>query len=325
MSQNPTIATVSTQEELFDVYLDWLSMTFTAPSVGVLLKNARHVIYNVLKFEAGPREEGVNYYRIRRRLFCNGDRVGFLYYGWNSDTASLNLTGKAFDVIYSRRNSSTILRGLYRFMVEHGKVITRADLCIDDFDGEFDVHYAKKAYAEGRFNNRGLGPKRVEYNAFGEGNTLMVGKQESGKLMCIYEKGKQLGTDDPWVRWELRVFSKGVNIPFDVIVNPGPYFRNSYPVARDLPVNAGHINSDANFMYRKKSSSASIEGLIRSMKNSYGSFVSFLREAGVEDATILNAICRKNRTPHRLRNTIANRSLTREDIIDILHDMTDSQ
>ena len=49
-------------------------------------------------------------------------------------------------------------------------------------------------------------------------------KTENGKLMRIYEKGKQLGdATSPWVRWELELHNKSRVIPFDVLTAPGQY------------------------------------------------------------------------------------------------------
>ena len=48
-------------------------------------------------------------------------------------------------------------------------------------------------------------PKRATgSNQTGLGRTLYIGKRKNGKLLRVYEKGKQLGDpSSPWVRWRL--------------------------------------------------------------------------------------------------------------------------
>jgi len=57
-----------------------------------------------------------------------------------------------------------------------------------------------------------------------------VGKRKNGKLLRVYEKGKQLG--DPqskWVRWELELHNRDRIIPWDVILEPGKFVAAAYP------------------------------------------------------------------------------------------------
>ena len=51
-----------------------------------------------------------------------------------------------------------------------------------------------------------------------------------GRLLRIYEKGKQLGDPlSPWVRWELELHNKDRTIPLDVLIRPGHYLAGGYP------------------------------------------------------------------------------------------------
>jgi phage replication initiation protein len=65
--------------------------------------------------------------------------------------------------------------------------------------------------------------------ADGSGRTFYVGKRKNGKLLRVYEKGKQLGDNtSPWVRWELELHNRDRIIPWDVILEPGKYLAASY-------------------------------------------------------------------------------------------------
>jgi len=122
---------------------------------------------------------------------------------------------------------------VYRLLLKLKAKITRVDLAHDDFKGLRDVKLAITWYMGGKFNSeRGRPPKAQLIDDFGlgTGKTLYVGSRESGKLLRVYEKGKQLGDPShPWVRWELELHSKDRIIPVEVLVSPGAYLATSYP------------------------------------------------------------------------------------------------
>jgi phage replication initiation protein len=111
--------------------------------------------------------------------------------------------------------------------------ITRVDLAHDDFGGEIvSVAAALKWLHEGLFDNRGRPPTGRLWDDLGSGRgkTLYVGSRGAGKLLRVYEKGKQLG--DPlsvWTRAEVEMRNKGRTVPWDVLTNPGKYFAGAYP------------------------------------------------------------------------------------------------
>ena len=111
--------------------------------------------------------------------------------------------------------------------------ITRCDIAVDDLSGSHSVTDAVLLYSEGAFSSGGRLPySRMITSSHAKGDTFYVGSRANGKLCRIYEKGKQLG--DPsslWVRHELELRSKDRVIPFDVLVDPIPFFRGAYPVA----------------------------------------------------------------------------------------------
>jgi phage replication initiation protein len=68
----------------------------------------------------------------------------------------------------------------------------------------------------------------------GSGLSFYVGSRTSGKLLRVYEKGKQLGGAaselfPDWVRSELELHNEGRVIPLGILINPGPYLAGAYP------------------------------------------------------------------------------------------------
>jgi hypothetical protein len=110
--------------------------------------------------------------------------------------------------------------------------ITRCDVAFDDHFGSTDVQTAVMMYDLGEFTSSGRPPKAkyIDDKDSGEGKTLYVGKRESGKMLRVYEKGKQLG--DPlslWIRWEIEFSNKDREIPFDILLHPRHYISGAYP------------------------------------------------------------------------------------------------
>lgn len=111
--------------------------------------------------------------------------------------------------------------------------ITRIDIAVDDLFGDHSVKSAFDAYASGAYGSGGRMPKsQYLISSHGSGDTFYVGRRESGKLLRVYDKGKQLG--DPgssWVRHEVEIRSEGRVIPLNILLNPGSYFLGAYPKA----------------------------------------------------------------------------------------------
>ncbi len=113
--------------------------------------------------------------------------------------------------------------------------ISRTDLAHDDFSGQtFDMQKMADWYQQGEFN---CGGRQPSHSLAGDwlvdgspsGRTLYIGKRENGKMLRIYEKGKQLGdTNSPWVRVELEFRGKSRVIPWECLTSPGSYLAGSY-------------------------------------------------------------------------------------------------
>jgi DNA relaxase NicK len=109
--------------------------------------------------------------------------------------------------------------------------LTRVDVAVDDIYGEHSLMGAYQDWKAEKFCNGGRNPKsQMISNSDNSGDTFYVGARGSGKMLRVYEKGKQLGDkSSPWVRFELELHHKDRVIPWDILLNPACYLRGSYP------------------------------------------------------------------------------------------------
>lgn len=117
--------------------------------------------------------------------------------------------------------------------------ITRVDLAHDDFEGrELSIETAYAWWMAGGFNSGGRRPQATpagDWWGLAKGRTVYIGDRTSGKLLRVYEKGKQLGDFKSfWTRAELELHNKHRVIPLDVVVKPGGYLASAYPCLRFL-------------------------------------------------------------------------------------------
>jgi len=86
-------------------------------------------------------------------------------------------------------------QAVYDLLVSLNAKITRVDLAHDDFDGIYNITAALEMWALGQFTTSGRPPNAQYVDDFdsGKGKTLYIGNRANGKLLRVYEKGKQLG------------------------------------------------------------------------------------------------------------------------------------
>lgn len=111
--------------------------------------------------------------------------------------------------------------------------ITRIDLAVDDLEGVHDLNEARRFYYLGFFNCNGRNPNISQYiNSGDRGDTVYIGSRDSGKMIRVYEKGKQLGDKESrWCRWEVEFLAKSRLIPLDILYRRDEYFKGSYEKA----------------------------------------------------------------------------------------------
>lgn len=128
---------------------------------------------------------------------------------------------------------------LEAFPLKHpGSKLTRVDLALDDFLGEFSVRKAQYLYKSGSFQAKGKAHGgKMPVSTFIEakngetslGKTFYVGKRANGKMLRVYEKGiKECDDRSSWVRWEVQFGNKDRILPWSMLGSPSSYFIGSY-------------------------------------------------------------------------------------------------
>jgi phage replication initiation protein len=161
------------------------------------------------------------------RSFAFHEGAALFACGGQRGTALLSLPGVACGLIADWPKATAFFRDVLNAR------ITRWDGAVDDYGGQHSVDQAVAWYLTGGFNCGGNKPACRQAGNWiesdGKGRTFYVGSRENGKLLRVYEKGRQLGdAESPWVRWELELHNTDRVIPFDVLLEPGKYVAGAY-------------------------------------------------------------------------------------------------
>lgn len=171
------------------------------------------------------------------------DRGGVVFaLGGQRNTAFLSLPGEGCAFVSDWLPLVCLLRDELR---GH---ITRWDGAVDDYEGRRSVDHAVELYKLGGFKNGGRQPLPRQLGNWitpdDLGRTFQVGQRRNGKLLRIYEKGKQLGDpSSPWVRWEVELHNIHRLIPWDVLERPGDYVAGAYPCMSWVSERASRIRT----------------------------------------------------------------------------------
>jgi len=185
-------------------------------------------------------------------------------------------------------------------------VITRVDVAFDDLDGAFSVDEAVEAYREGGFTLRGRPPGVEQRGNWlcpdGRGRTFYVGRRENGKLLRVYEKGKQLGAEtSPWVRIELELHNKDRVIPWDILDRPGAYLAGAYS-ALEWVADRGEVCRIGTLQNVVK---ITYEALVGHLRRSYGGLLRVMQECEGNFLEVIEKVGEGRRTPARLDFALA--------------------
>ncbi len=171
------------------------------------------------------------------------DRGGVMFaFGGQRNTAFLSMPGESCSYITEWLTFVSFLRDNLQAR------ITRWDGAVDDFKGIHSIDYAVDIYKQGSFKQGGRNPNPRQHGNWitqdDLGRTFEVGNRKNGKLIRIYEKGKQLGDpSSPWVRWEVELHAKDRIIPWDVLLHPGEYVAGAYPCMSWVSEQASRIHT----------------------------------------------------------------------------------
>jgi len=206
----------------------------------------------------------------------------------------INLTGAACELM-----KPVNWAAMYSVCEDFEIKITRCDVAYDDRDGVHTVSEAKALYESGAFVLGGRNPSARYIDSYGGGNTFYVGRRENGKMLRVYEKGKQLGDKDSvWTRWELQLGCKDRVIPYDILLTPLAFLRGAYPVAMSWLVDVvGQVVKTV-----KRKSGIVFDAAIMFAKRQVGRIVRYCRDIlnQSDESIIDHLIANPGRYPVRL-------------------------
>jgi phage replication initiation protein len=280
-----------------NVIVDWVSVSFPrsacGTSTGEFLKEVRRLFDGtVTQFRE---RNGLHGYAFS----CVSDVGGVIVaWGGNNDTVFLQIPGDACGRV-------ECFASLRDFIEQRCGHITRVDLAFDDFGGARGIDFAVDLYRAGAFAGA-RGGARSGCTATscsqagnwlepdGKGRTLYVGKLRNGKMLCVYEKGRQLGdATSPWVRWEVRLADRDRAIPLQCLTSPAEFARGAYPALEFIDGPSCRIST------RRHAERISVAKLTHHARESYGPLLDVLRRSGASASECIERI-RRDGVPARL-------------------------
>lgn len=291
-SENPPGATA---------HIDWFACTLT-PRVEVTRTDEQDIfiveLLRILAITGAQIKEtpkGWFGYTTMANIVSPDGRVnyGLLAYGGESQKGSIHIELNAHGCA-----TVTCWEEVAEWGKTHDAVITRLDLAHDDFTGnEITVGLALDWYKDGKFDQNGRPPKGmlIDDLGTGEGKTLYVGNRKSGKLLRVYEKGRQLG--DPasqWARVEVELRNKSRVIPWDALTRAGHYLAGAFPCLAYLSAIQEKIRTIA------KAGKITLTVATIHLQKTSGKLVDLLMKLHHEDAPAVIAKIRGEGIPRRL-------------------------
>ncbi len=213
-------------------------------------------------------------------------------HGGQRNTSFLSLPGEGCAFITDWQSFCVFLRD------KLNGHITRWDGAVDDFSGVYSIERAIEFYKADGFKHGGRNPNPRQHGNWITpdelGRTFEVGNRKNGKLIRIYEKGKQLGyAFSNWVRWEVELHAKDRTIPWDVLLYPGDYVAGAYPCMSWVSQRASRIRTI------KTQDNISYERLKQVASTTYGQLIdTMLQREGSAERVI--ELLRRQGVPRRL-------------------------
>lgn len=283
---------------------DWLAFTFMEAEF--ILAAFAAVLRKVLGWSSlhvVERREGLyGFTSSASVLLCdseNAPKIGKIAWGGESQRGRVyvSLTGALCSLVENWQPTYDLLACL-------DANITRLDLAYDDFEGRRTVDDAVGWYRSGAFNAGGRNPAISNSGDWlgdgSRGRTLYIGRRQHGKLLRVYEKGKQLGdASSPWVRWELELHNRDRTIPHDALLYPTRYLAGAYSGTSWISEASSRIET------HRKTAQITLDRQIHHACMAYGRLVNFLvRELKLTPDDIIALLMRQG-VPARLAVPLA--------------------
>lgn len=283
-------------------HIDWLGFTLSLPIfmqddepemlrwlIGQLFK-----VFGLPKVTIEPTKSGWNGYDYRVNI---GEKAqhGLIAFGGKNQRGTfhteLNATACAHVADWNT---------IRQWGESNGAKITRVDLAHDDIEAKIvSIATARAWYEAGEFTTSGRPPDAhlIDDLGSGKGKTLYIGNRANGKLLRVYEKGRELGDpSSPWVRVELELHNKNRVLPWDVLTSPATYLAGAYPCLGYLSTKQDKIRTIS------KAVEITLESMQRYLRTAGGKSINALMQTNGEDAVALVNAIRRDGIPRRLVN-----------------------
>lgn len=257
---------------------------------------------------------GFSGYPHSAKVLVNGQQAGLCAWGAKNHGCYFSLSGVGTAVI----DTLELHEALKQLP---GAKITRLDIAYDSLKGKQDVKLARRMATSGDYCSggrpasycyiesghlskltayvknawRGRKPKteslKKRYGFIPDkGRSFYVGSRESGKLLRVYEKGKQLKDKkhSKWVRWELELRANSRDIPFDALKEPSKYMAGAYPALAFI-----NVEEQCVIATHKRKWFTSIDNAIDNGATQSGKLINFMKQClGMSDSNIVSVLTR---------------------------------
>lgn len=234
------------------------------------------------------KSKGNKFYDSMYMLGSEDAEYGAVHYGGQRDTVLVELKGLGCNLAAEgwEMRLCDFMKNAFRCR------ITRCDLALDFFNGEYTPEQALLDHDNGFFNNHNMQPKRETRGTAWQkedctGKTIYIGKVKNARYVRIYEKGRQLGDkDSPWVRFEIQFNYGDIEIPFEILQDSGAYFSGAFPICQTFK----NMPEAKRIAVREKTLNMTFEHKVKHGKNAVGALVRFMRDVGMEDSQIVEML-----------------------------------
>lgn len=288
-------------------HIDWLAITVILNDIKGITWLSKELTQFLPTMQLIDTKKGWQGYQTRIEILHFTPKftvsLGFIAFGGDSQrgTSSIQLNAQGCSLI-------TEWQALKAWCVQNASKITRIDLAHDDMTAEvLTIAQSVQWLHDGLFSNNGaregltaVKGRLIDDLGSGDGKTLYVGNRKSGKMLRIYEKGKQLGDKlSTWVRAEVELKDKDRVIPWDVLINPSHYLAAAYPCLNYLSAIQNKIKTIS------KSVSVSLDAAIHHLRNMGGMLINVMMQKHGGDAFAVINELKRDGIPKRLTNFAA--------------------
>ncbi|WP_281556531.1 replication initiation factor domain-containing protein [Thalassomonas sp. RHCl1] len=198
----------------------------------------------------------------------NGVDIGFIGIGGQNNTVYIQISGQGCKHLFEHTDAFVLHHWLNTVLSV--TQLSRLDLCKDDFDGNFDCDYARKAYIDGFFrsSDKGMSPGFGDNNKYSLDKDLnkvftqemvTVGSRTSVIYWRVYNKKLEQGIkEDDFIWYRSEAELKKWNV--DALLDIDATFAGLCPFAQSMITTQGVVTKS---MSKAKDACLELAGRVR--------------------------------------------------------------